>query len=210
MSSRWIMEKEVTLDVALRVRDKLQARGVKVILTRERDTQISADLTSDLDARSRLANNGKVGAFISIHVNAGNPEAQGIETYYFGAPMVGTSRNLAVTENGGGSLGLELTQRASNTAQNLLGDLLSQTKLAFSRDLAAKVQQQLLSATGAVNRGVRSDTFYVIRNPTTPAILTEIGFGSSPDEGPKLALPAYRDRIAAAIADAVASYLHSN
>ncbi|WP_420595734.1 N-acetylmuramoyl-L-alanine amidase [Deinococcus sp.] len=209
MSSRWITEKEVTLDVALRVRKKLQARGIQVIMTRESDIQLGSNLTADLDARSRLANNGKVGAFVSIHVNAGNPSAQGIETYYFGAPMAGSSRNTAVFENGGGSLGQELTRKASNTAQNLLGDLVAQAKLTFSRDLAAQVQRSLLSATGAVNRGVRSDAFYVIKNPTTPAILTEIGFGSSPNEGPKLALAAYRDRIAGAIADAIAAYLHS-
>ncbi|AWN23609.1 N-acetylmuramoyl-L-alanine amidase [Deinococcus irradiatisoli] len=208
MVSHWVTEKDVTLDVALRVRDKLQARGVKVIMTRSGDTQISTDLASDLDARSRLANNGKVGAFISIHVNSGGAGAQGIETYYFGAPMQSDSRTLAVTENGGGSLGLELTKRASTTAQNLLGDLVAQAKLTFSRDLATRVQQNLVRATGAVNRGVKSDTFVVILHPTTPAILTEIGFGTSDDEGPKLALPAYRDRIAAAIADAVATYLH--
>ncbi len=208
MSSRWITEKDVTLDVALRVRAKLQARGIRVIMTRTGDTQISADLTQDLDARSRLANNGKVGAFISIHVNSGPDSAQGIETYYFGAPLSGTSRSTAVFENGGGSLGQELTKRASTTAQNLLGDLVAQAKLAFSRDLAAQVQQSLIKATSATNRGIKSDAFYVIKNPTTPAILTEIGFGSSPAEGPRLALPAYRDRIADAIADAIAAYLH--
>jgi len=208
MSSRWITEKDVTLDVALRVRAKLQARGIRVIMTRTGDTQISADLTQDLDARSRLADNGKVGAFISIHVNSGPDSAQGIETYYFGAPLSGTSRSTAVFENGGGSLGQELTKRASTTAQNLLGDLVAQAKLAFSRDLAAQVQQSLIKATSATNRGIKSDAFYVIKNPTTPAILTEIGFGSSPAEGPRLALPAYRDRIADAIADAIAAYLH--
>ncbi|UWX65274.1 N-acetylmuramoyl-L-alanine amidase family protein [Deinococcus rubellus] len=209
MSSRWITEKDVTLDVALRVRARLQARGIKVIMTRTGDTQISTDLTQDLDARSRLANNGKVGAFISIHVNSGPDSAQGIETYYFGAPLSGSSRSTAVFENGGGSLGQELTKRASTTAQNLLGDLVAQAKLAFSRDLAIRVQQSLISVTSATNRGVKSDAFYVIKNPTTPAILTEIGFGSSPTEGPKLALPAYRDRIAGAIADAIAAYLHT-
>ena len=209
MSSQWIVEKSVTLDVALRVRKKLQARGVNVIMTRSSDTQISTDLTADLDARSRLANNGKVGAFISIHVNAGSASAQGIETYFFGAPLAGSNRSLAVEENGGGSLGETLTRRASTTAQNLMGDLLAQAKLTFSRELAAQVQAKLIAATGAVNRGVRSDAFYVIRNPTTPAILTEIGFGTSPNEGPKLALPAYRDRLAEAIADAIATYLHT-
>ncbi len=209
MVSRWVVEKDVTLDVALRVREKLQAHGISVVMTRQSDTQLKVDWASDLYARSHLADNSKIGAFISIHVNSGPASATGIETYYFGAPMGGSNRSLAVAENGGGSLGEELTKRASNTAQNLLGDLVAQAKLTFSRDLAAKVQSSLLSSTGAANRGVKSDAFVVIKDPTTPAILTEIGFGTSPTEGSKLALPAYRDRVAEAIADAVAGYLHS-
>jgi N-acetylmuramoyl-L-alanine amidase len=60
-----------------------------------------------------------------------------------------------------------------------------------------------------VNRGVHTDTFYVIRNPTTAAILTEIGFGTSPSEGPRLANDAYRDRIAQAIARAILDFLNT-
>ncbi len=210
MVSPYVTEKVVTLDVGLKVRRYLQARGVHVIMTRASDTQISVDKRTDLEARSRLATADKVNAYISIHVNAGSSAASGIETYYFGKPLESRNRTLAVRENGGGALGEQLTKQAAGTAQNLLGDLLSATKLTFSRQLATMVQSRLLSATGATNRGVQSDIFYVIRNPTTPAILTEIGFGSSPSEGRKLASDAYRDRVAHAIADAIADFLHAN
>lgn len=209
MRSRWVQEHEVTLAVALRVRDELRRHGVDVVMTRETNTDLSADKVRDLDLRSRMATNDKTSAYVSIHVNAStNPAGQGIETYYFGQPMAGRSRSLAVQENGGGSVGEELTRRAGNIAQNLIGDLLTQAKLAFSRQLAQKVQSNLIAATGAVNRGVQTDTFYVIRNPTTPAILIEIGFGSSPVEGPRLAQPAYRDRLATAIARAILDFLN--
>lgn len=208
MTSRWVIEKEVTLDIALKVRQRLQQRGIKVIMTRERDTQLSVDKTTDLEARSRMAQNNKVNAYVSIHVNAGAPAARGIETYYFGAPLSGSNRSLAVAENGGGTVGRQLTARANNTAQSLLGDLVAQAKLSFSRSLALKVQRDLVNNTGAFNRGVLSDAFYVIRNPTTAAILIEVGFGSHPVEGPKLALPAYRDRLANTIADSIAEFLH--
>lgn len=208
MVSKWITEKDVTLDVALRLRDLLQARGLQVVLVRATDRHLSADKTRDLDARSDMAVTGEVAAYISIHVNAGNSAAQGIETYYFGKPIGGSNRSLAVLENGGGDVGLALTRKASNTAQNLLGDILAQAKLSFSQQLAQKVQYNLISATGAVNRGVHTDAFYVIRNPRTPAILTEIGFGSSPSEGPKLADPGYRQKIASGIAQALFSFLN--
>ena len=209
MVSPYVTEKVVTLDVGLKVRRYLQARGIHVIMTRARDTQISVDKRTDLEARSRLATADKVNAYISIHVNAGSSAASGIETYYFGQPLESRNRSLAVRENGGGAVGEQLTKQAAGTAQNLLGDLLSATKLTFSRQLAGLVQSRLLSATGAPNRGVQSDIFYVIRNPTTPAILTEIGFGSNPGEGRKLASDAYRDRVAQAIAGAIADFLHA-
>ncbi|MEW6423014.1 MAG: N-acetylmuramoyl-L-alanine amidase [Deinococcota bacterium] len=209
MQSRWVQEHAVTLDVALRVRDVLRAHGVDVVMTREKNTDLSADKATDLDLRAKMATNDKTSAYVSIHVNAStDPAAQGIETYYFGQPLGGASRSIAVQENGGGSVGQELTRRAADRAQSQLGDLLAQAKLAFSRQLAQKVQAHLISATGAVNRGVQTDAFYVIRYPTTPAILIEIGFGSSPVEGPKLAQPAYRDRVAQAIAQAILEFLN--
>lgn len=209
MVSRWVTEKEVTLAIALRVRAELVKHGVDVIMVRETDRHLSQDKRTDLNLRSGLATTGTVSAFVSIHVNAAGPSAQGIETYYFGQPLAGSDRSQAVRENGGGSVGQELTRQAANSAQNLLGDILAQAKVAFSRQLAQKVQANLIAATGAVNRGVHTDTFYVIRNPTTAAILTEIGFGSSPTEGPRLANPAYRDRIAQAIARAILDFLNT-
>ncbi|ADV67329.1 cell wall hydrolase/autolysin [Deinococcus maricopensis DSM 21211] len=208
MASRWVTEKEVTLDVALRVRALLRARGVNVIMTRDRDTQLSVNKTTDLEARSRMAKADRVNAYVSIHVNAAGPTAQGIETYYFGRPLESRNRTLAVRENGGGTLGENLTRQATSTAQNLLGDLIAQAKIAFSKQLATRVQSHLIAATGAVNRGVQQEAFYVIRNPTTPAILIEIGFGSHPVEGAKLAQGAYRDRLADAIADGICDFLN--
>lgn len=210
MQSRWVREEEVTLSVALRVRAELQKHGVDVVMTRETDRHLNPNKGADLDARSRLATNKNTSAYVSIHVNASvNSAAQGIETYYFGQPLAGQSRSLAIQENGGGVVGQELTRRASNSAQSLLGDLLAQAKIAFSRQLAQKVQSHLIQATGALNRGVLTDAFYVIRNPTTPAILIEIGFGSNPVEGPRLAQPAYRDRVAQAIARAILDFLNT-
>lgn len=208
MVSQWVREKDVTLYVGLKVRDILRSHGVDVVMTRSDDRHLSADKARDLDMRSNMATTGTVAAYISIHVNAGGTSAEGIETYYFGQPIGGQSRSLAVFENGGGSVGLNLTRKAANTAQSMLGDILAQTKVSFSRQLANKVQNSLIASTGAVNRGVHTDAFYVIRAPKTAAILTEIGFGSSTREGPLLATQAYRDRIANAIAQAILNFLN--
>jgi N-acetylmuramoyl-L-alanine amidase len=70
-------EKEVVLDVALRVRELLVRSGVRVIMTRETDTFV------ELADRSRLARAQGATAFVSIHANASTrPAANGSETYY--------------------------------------------------------------------------------------------------------------------------------
>ncbi|WP_261664280.1 N-acetylmuramoyl-L-alanine amidase [Deinococcus sp. Marseille-Q6407] len=210
MTSRWVREADVNLDVALRTARALEAHGVAVTLTRRNDSHLNPDKATDLNLRSRMATTGQVSAFVSVHVNAAaSPAAQGIETYYFGQPLAVQGRSLALRENGGGDVGAALTDQAARSAQGVLGDLLSQTKLSFSRRLAALVQAELVAATGAQNRGVRTDAFYVIRSPTTPAILTELGFGSSPAEGPRLASAEYRQRQADALARAVLRFLNA-
>nr|WP_184137915.1 N-acetylmuramoyl-L-alanine amidase [Deinococcus humi] len=208
MASQWVREEDVNLAVALLVRKKLREHGVDVIMTRSTDRHLSLNKQVDLDMRSRLATTGTVSAFVSIHTNASGPNAQGIETFYFGQPMAGQGRSTAVFENGGGQAGEALTRRMTSSAQGMLGDILAQAKLSFSRQLAQQVQANLIRATGAVSRGVRTDAFYVIRNPTTPAILIELGFGTHPVEGPKLAQPAYQERMAQAIAQALLTFLN--
>lgn len=208
MVSKYLREKDVTLSVGLRVRELLRAKGVDVVMTRTTDTHLGASKRTDLDARSNLARAGTVSAYISIHVNAGSPGSRGVETYYFGQPLSSDKRALAIQENGAGSIGQELTRKAADTAQNLLGDILSQAKVSFSRDLASKVQASLVQQTGAPNRGVHTNTFYVIRNPNTAAILTEIGFGNSDREGPLLATKAYQEKVARGIAQAILAFLH--
>jgi len=72
-----LYEKEVVLDVALRVRELLVRSGVRVIMTRETDTFV------ELADRSRLAKAQGATAFVSIHANASTrPSASGSETYY--------------------------------------------------------------------------------------------------------------------------------
>lgn len=209
MTSKWLKEKDITLKVGLKLRQRLQKQGVKVIMTRVTDKHISKNKVVDLDARSNMAKTGKVSAFISIHVNAStNTRAHGVETYYFGHPIGGKHRSIAVRENGGGSTGRALTRKSANMSQRMLGDILAQAKLSFSRQLAHKVQSRLVSHTGALNRGVHKDAFYVIRNPRTAAILVEIGFGSNANEAQLLIRDAYQNKVAHSLSQSILDFLN--
>jgi N-acetylmuramoyl-L-alanine amidase len=71
-----VREKDVTLEVALRVVKHLQQHGVQVKLTRENDKYVS------LAERCRISNNFSANAFVSIHCNsAANPTASGMEVW---------------------------------------------------------------------------------------------------------------------------------
>jgi N-acetylmuramoyl-L-alanine amidase len=69
-------EKEVVLDIALRVEAKLRAAGANVVMTRSDDTYV------ELEERANIANRAKASSFVSIHANAGPSSAHGAETYW--------------------------------------------------------------------------------------------------------------------------------
>lgn len=75
-----------------------------------------------------------------------------------------------------------------------------------SRALANEVHKELIKATGLPDRGVRSARFFVIRKTRMPSILTETAFISNPTEEKKLMDPAFRERVATAMARGVANY----
>jgi N-acetylmuramoyl-L-alanine amidase len=143
-----------------------------------------------------------------LHANAAdNRRAEGIETWVFGQPLNPALIELAILENGGGEVGTTRTAEAASIASDITGDILRETQLNYSLALANVVQDRLVRATGAVDRGVRKNLFYVIRNSRIPAILVELGFVSHPDEGRRLVRAEYQETLAEALADAVMEFL---
>ena len=200
--SGYVMEKDVVLSVGLLLRDKLEARGISVEMTRDDDTFVS------LEDRAAFAVPSKDNLFVSLHANAtGRGDAEGIETWVFGEQQDDSLIDLAVLENGGGEVGRTRTARAQETAVSIDGDLLREENLTYSTVLAKNVQQDLLNATGSTDRGVKKNYFVVIRNARVPAVLVELGFVDSPDEGPKLAEASYQDTLAEALADGIETFL---
>jgi N-acetylmuramoyl-L-alanine amidase len=81
---------------------------------------------------------------------------------------------------------------------------------AVSRQLASMVHEQILSGTGALDRGVRGAGFYVIKHTSMPAILVETGFVTNPREAANLSNPAYQERMAASIARGIDQFIKSS
>ncbi|MGK0619868.1 N-acetylmuramoyl-L-alanine amidase family protein [Meiothermus cerbereus] len=232
-----VAEKTVNLEVALRVRRWLQEAGVEVTLTRESDTALAADKRTDLTQRVALAEGKHL--FVSIHANATVPARAdgwcGLEVYYFGppsarpffpppAPLTPTPPvaiapspldALSSPAPAGildpGAQGLEDNEPIP--AQNLptpTPQMNSLRRMELSRTLATRVLSYMLGATAAVNRGVRSSDYFVIRYTSVPAILVEMGYLSHPLEGQNLRNPHYLDRISYGLARGVLEYLEND
>ena len=87
------LEKDITLEVASRVRDYLQEQGALVIMTRETDTDLAPEgmkgysrrKAEDLRKRVEIINRSEAELYISIHLNAiPSPKWSGAQSFYYG------------------------------------------------------------------------------------------------------------------------------
>ncbi|MBC6475420.1 MAG: N-acetylmuramoyl-L-alanine amidase [Hormoscilla sp. GM102CHS1] len=76
--------------------------------------------------------------------------------------------------------------------------------------LARTIHDSILRRTGIPDRRVRRARFYVLRKTSMPAVLVETGFVTGADDAPRLRNPAYRRRMAEAIAEGIVRYLRQN
>jgi N-acetylmuramoyl-L-alanine amidase len=176
-------EKRYTLLLARALRKQLSRSGLKVLLTRSKDTFV------ELSARPEFAKRHRADLFLSLHFNAadtGRDSVQGAEVYCM-TPVGASSTN---ARGEGRNSGWYAGNR--HNAENLL--------------LAYQVQKALTQTLGVEDRGVRRARFAVLRDAAMPAVLIEAGFMSHPREGRKIFSSAYRQELAHAIAEGVLAY----
>ncbi|RTI57173.1 N-acetylmuramoyl-L-alanine amidase [Thermus scotoductus] len=204
----YVVEKEVVLDVALRLERLLEREGIEVRLTRDRDMHLSPDKREDLSRRAALADSSQVNLFISLHVNATPTRtAQGVEVFYFGRAQDARVLTQVIRENGGGELGKRLTQEARTVAERILFDIVAQANQRYSQRLAETLGRKLSQTTGSPFRGTFPGDFFVLRYAKVPAVLVEMGFGDHPAEGRRLADPAYREKVAQGLLSGILTFL---
>lgn len=200
-ASNGILEKELVLDVSSRLRRLLEARKLKVILTRETDHFVP------LEVRTSRANDARGDLFISIHANAASSDtARGIETYFVSLEASdAASRRLAERENqalGRGGPASPLF----DPFLALLGDMISTDHMADSSAFAKLAQAELSKVDATSSRGVKQAPFVVLMGVQMPAALIEIGFLSNRHDAASLSKSIHRQRVAEALARAVIAF----
>lgn len=175
-----LQEKDLSLDIARRVKAHLAAAGIRVAMTREKDVFL------ELADRPALAGKAKADLFVSIHLNAtGTKSVRGVETFGI------TAAGFASTAGGTGS-----KAAVPNNQFNHSGTI-----------LAYQIQKALTGITRAEDRGVKRARFAVLRESRMPAALVECGFLTNPGEAQKMGTPSYRETVAQGVAQGILNYL---
>ncbi len=184
-------EKDMTLDVVLRLKKLLELRGYRVLLTREKDVRFSNSPAIDLPWRADIANKAGADLFLSVHFNAVDPrDAQrvsGSETYVLTPElMVSTqpeSDKTMVREKYPGN--------RQDTANALLG---------------YNLHRQLIAGLRTSDRGYKRYRYAVLRTLNCPGALLEAAYLSNDAEAARVGTPEFRQQIAEAIAAGVQAY----
>ncbi|MGH9867080.1 MAG: N-acetylmuramoyl-L-alanine amidase family protein [Candidatus Polarisedimenticolia bacterium] len=198
ISQSGLKEKDLVLDIARRLRDRLEEAGYAAALTREADRRV------DLESRTATANGFDADLFLSIHANSSlRSTVHGAETYYLSYEASDDEAlRVATTENAQGvSQGTK--QGEGEDLPVILWEMAQAEHLSRSSRLADLVQTEMNRVGGTANRGVKQAPFRVLVGAAMPAVLVEVGFLTHPDEERKLASGEHRDQIAAALAAAV-------
>ena len=196
-----LKEKELVLDVARRLATRIERTGVQVVLTRNDDVYVP------LDERTAIANRSGADLFISIHANGASARsARGIETFFVALEASDESaRQLAERENA--AFREAAPASPDDPLASILGDLAAADQMRESDEFARFANKEVTAiAAGTPSRGVKQAPFVVLMGVKMPAALVEIGFITNPAEERDLASSEYRDRIADALARAVAEF----
>jgi len=200
-----IKEKDLTLDIALKLKAKIENAmpDSTVILTRNRDMFLT------LEDRTFVANSMRADLFLSIHCNSdADSDTEGIETYFLSRSDSRKAMLAAVREN-------EMPLAEMTEFENALIDHMATSKTAESVKLATTIHDQVIRKLGSAagisrNRGIKAAPLYVLLGAKMPAIMVECGFISNTSDKNKLTSSEYRDSVANGLADGLITYLKSN
>ena len=202
-------EKNINLSVALAFGKLVEQNcpDVKVIYTRKTDVFIP------LHERAAIANRNKADVFISIHTNSveSRKPVTGMETYTMGMRRSDEKRSAAMREN-------EVITIESDYREHYAGfdprvpesyiifDIVNETNMAESVELAQLIQKNVCSTAGRPNKGVKQDAFLVLRETSMPACLIELGYITTASEATYLTNQANVDKMGKGIYQAFVAY----
>jgi N-acetylmuramoyl-L-alanine amidase len=198
-----LLEKDLALDISLRLRELLRANTkFDVIMTRE------TDIFVPLENRTVVANQRKADLFLSVHINAfPDKRRQGIETFYLNFSADPRVNETAARENA-------TTTKTIGEMDKIIRKIVQNSKIIESRDLAQKIQGNLVRTLGrqypdVKDLGTKGGPFWTLIGCEMPSVLVEVSHISNPLEAQRLRSDVYRQQIARGIYEGLLAYVQS-
>jgi N-acetylmuramoyl-L-alanine amidase len=202
-------EKDIVLDVAKRLRDRIERSGkYRVLLTRDDDTFIP------LADRVRIARNAGAALFVSIHADSlphKEGDAQGATVYTLSETATDPeAARLAEEENRADVIaGVDLKSEPDDVA-GILIDLAQRETKTFSVQFAHKLVSDMKDTMRLHKAPIKSAGFRVLRAPDVPSVLVELGYVSNKEDLKSLMSDTWRDHTADSIARAIDGYFSTH
>lgn len=194
------LEKDVTLDVARRLKNLIESRlGIRVLLTRDDDRLVP------LDERASIANNNKADLFVSVHANASpRSAATGAEVFYLSLDgyneearrMAENTPTKPLPVLGGGSRDVDL----------ILWEMAQAGHLAESAVFAGFIEEELRRRVEMSARPIQQAPFRVLVAANMPAVLVEMAFISNPQQEAQLGSDEFKTQVVQSLYDAILRY----
>lgn len=195
------LEKNVTLQAAIALRDIMNKRGrYNIVLTRSSDKKIK------VDKREELARKAGADLFISLHADAlTQHNVRGGSVYTLSKQ--GTERSAKIAKSQSDYQVYDLDVAAfGDGARDILFDVAQDKTKTASSKLAEVLVKKLTGKTPMLNRSHRTADLRVLLAPDVPAVLVEMGFISNAKDEANLNSKVWRKRTMTAIADAIDTY----
>ena len=194
-----LKEKDVVLNVAKEVfaRLKREYPDKEIIMTRNSDKYITLEGRTEIANRVKLAENEAM-IFVSIHANASlNTRSKGFEIWYLPTDY----RRKLIDPS---SLDNDLHDVAP-----ILNSMLEEEFTVESILLAKQIESGLKSEIGNIipDRGLKEESWFVVRNAKMPAVLIELGFVTNKEEALIIRKPEYLKKISEGIYNGIHSFI---
>lgn len=175
-----LVEKDIALDVALRVGQRLKRYGYKVVFTRTTNTQFDeTDLIHDLTMRADVSRTCKADIYVSIHFNESiNKARHGYQVY---VPYI-----------------TKYPLRSYALASGLHYEI--------SHTIPSEFTAGKFSNVNILDEGIRASRFNVLIKSCCPAVLLELGYLTNPEEGHKISTQSYKETLATAVSNGIRRY----
>lgn len=202
-----MFEKNIALDYGKELRRQLEATGrFRVVMTRD------SDVFLPLRDRIKVAHQANGDLFVSLHANIHHSrKIKGFSVYTLSEKSSDVeAKNLAAKENKADIIaGFDLSEQ-TEVVRDILIDLAQRESKNQGNQFASDVVDEVGQVANLLGNPHRYAGFAVLKSPTIPSVLIEIGYLSNRAEEKRLRDSAYRKKLMSALARSIGNYFQQN